>query len=120
MHSPGCLPLKWTLRLLVSAPLAPPAYTCRDIVHVGYVSPSTNAFAVRMFYQATNGTILAAYHSGVPGLGTPLSAFQSNLNGVLPEVIVIQYLDENRLLTQRFTTADDNPAHWSAPVTITT
>jgi hypothetical protein len=121
-----------------------------DIAVIGYVSPATNAFAVRLFYQATNGSIITAYHSGVAGdpiwlldpvvlatvpLGTPLSAFQSNLNGVLPvggffcvithlnvsqQVIVIQYTDENGLLTQRFTTTDSINGIWSAPVTITT
>ncbi|KAJ7331452.1 hypothetical protein DFH08DRAFT_966450 [Mycena albidolilacea] len=106
-----------------------------DIAVIGYVSPATNAFAVRLFYQATNGSIITAYHSGVAGdpiwlldpvvlatvpLGTPLSAFQSNLNGVLPQVIVIQYTDANGLLTQRFSTTDSINGIWSAPVTITT
>ncbi|KAJ7839148.1 hypothetical protein B0H14DRAFT_3140852 [Mycena olivaceomarginata] len=70
-----------------------------DIAVVGYLSPATKAFAVRMFYQTTDGAIRTAFHSGVPWdvnwkldpiviaigrLGTPLSAFQSNLNGVPP------------------------------------
>ncbi|KAJ6483026.1 hypothetical protein DFH09DRAFT_1212749 [Mycena vulgaris] len=106
-----------------------------DIAVIGCISPVTHAFAVRLFYQATNGSIITAYHSGVAGdpiwlldpvviatvpLGAPLSAFQSNLNGVLPEVIVIQYTDANGLLTQRFTTTDGINGIWSAPVTITT
>ncbi|KAJ7330255.1 hypothetical protein DFH08DRAFT_940263, partial [Mycena albidolilacea] len=101
-----------------------------DIAVVGYVSPATEGFAVRLFYQATNGEIITAYHSGVGGdplwqldpvviatvpLGTPLSAFQSNLNGVLPQVIVIQYTDANGLLTQRVTTTDGIDGIWSAP-----
>jgi hypothetical protein len=122
-----------------------------DITVVGYLSPATKAFAVRMFYQTTDGAIRTAFHSGVPGdvnwkldsiviaigrLGTPLSAFQSNLNGVLPvgrrvfetslelnilqEIVVVQYTDTNGLLSQSFTTTDDEEGNWSAAVTVTT
>ncbi|KAJ7781836.1 hypothetical protein DFH07DRAFT_389265 [Mycena maculata] len=106
-----------------------------DIATIGYISPATGGLVVRLFYQTTDGVIRTAYHSGVAGdppwsldpveiatvpLGSPLSAFQSNLNGVLPEILVIQYTDVNGLLTQRFTTTDGIDGTWSAPVTITT
>ncbi|KAJ6564670.1 hypothetical protein B0H19DRAFT_1068191 [Mycena capillaripes] len=106
-----------------------------DVAAIEYLSPATGGLAVRIFYQTTDGAIRTAYHSGVSGdpnwsldpvviasvpLGTPISAFQSNLNGVLPEVIVVHYTDTNGLLTQRFTTTDGINGTWSAPVTITT
>ncbi|KAJ7034830.1 hypothetical protein C8F04DRAFT_1182827 [Mycena alexandri] len=106
-----------------------------DFAVIGYTSPVTGAFTTRLWYQATNGSIITAYHSGLADdppwvldpvviatvpLGTPLSAFHSNLNGVLPEIIVIQYPDVNGLLTHRWTTTEGVNGIWSAPVTITT
>ncbi|KAJ7814485.1 hypothetical protein B0H13DRAFT_1924812 [Mycena leptocephala] len=101
-----------------------------DITAIGYFSPATQQVTARLFYQTTDGFIRTAYHSGLPGdplwsvdpatiatvpLGSPLYAFQSNLNGGLPEVIVMQYTDVDGLLTQRFTTTEAINGVWSAP-----
>ncbi|KAJ7736445.1 hypothetical protein B0H16DRAFT_1573829 [Mycena metata] len=106
-----------------------------DLAAIAYTSAVTGTVAVRLVYQATNGSILTAYHSGVPGeadweldpvviatvpLGTPLSVFESRVGSGLPQIIAIQYDDGNGLLTQRFTTTDGINGIWSAPVTITT
>ncbi|KAJ7779858.1 hypothetical protein B0H16DRAFT_1830302 [Mycena metata] len=106
-----------------------------DIAAIAYTSAVTGTVAVRLVYQATNGSILTAYHSEVPGepdwvldpvviatvpLGTPLSAFESSVDGGLPQTVAIQYIDENGWLTQRFTTTDGINGVWSVPVTITT
>ncbi|KAJ7736306.1 hypothetical protein B0H16DRAFT_1730892 [Mycena metata] len=106
-----------------------------DIAAIAYTSVVTGTDAVRLVYQAANGSIRTVYHGAVPGepdwvldpvviatvpLGTPLSAFQSGVNGALPQIIAIQYINENGLLTQRFTTSDGINGVWSASVTITT
>lgn len=69
-----------------------------DIAGIGYLSPQTGALVQRLFYQATNGDIRSAYHSGLQGapgfvidstviasgvaLGTPLSAMQQAASGL--------------------------------------
>ncbi|KAJ7307746.1 hypothetical protein DFH08DRAFT_824059 [Mycena albidolilacea] len=93
-----------------------------DLAAVGYVSPVNKAFAGHPHSGVSGDVILKVDPvtiATVP-LGGPIAAFQSNLYGSLPQVIVVQYIDVNRLLTQRFTTSDDNSTDWSASVTITT
>ncbi|KAL0953680.1 hypothetical protein HGRIS_004878 [Hohenbuehelia grisea] len=105
-----------------------------NVAAVGYLSPVTGAGTTRLFYQLNNGDIQAAWRpginnqplwqldaiiaSGVP-LGTPISAMQQQLGGLgTAQTTIVQWVDANGLLTQRFSTTDSGG--WSSPVILNT
>ncbi|KAF8581427.1 hypothetical protein K439DRAFT_1619014 [Ramaria rubella] len=95
---------------------------------VTYTSPTTGRFIRHTFHQVTNGNIRLVWTpsdskvnptviaTGLP-VGTPLAAFH-HTDSAGNQVIVVQYGDENGLLTQCISNTD--AGNWSAPVTVTT